>query len=426
MKGEQPGSPRVKGMPKPLAAAGLALVALTAFVQSQTAARSFPLTVDSIMRGPDLVGYPPDNTRWSGDSQRLYFEWRQPKDDVAATWVVNRAGGAPRRLTENERRSAPLPAGQWDATRRRQLGVDNGDIVVIDTTENRRIDITRTTAAESSPRWARSETAVTFVRDNNLFLVPLDGTGGLVQLTDVAQKRPDSKMTDSQRSLRREEVHILDWVEQERARRERREARGPNGRSPVRPSFRASSASRRTPKTFSLAPKSATRRIDDVWRSSTWGTGRRCGPGSKASWTPKRFPGRRWGTPRTRRRRRPRPPRNRRAKSDGHRCCCRAMATRRWRASVRTTTPIGGWSASIRQAARPSNTSFALPLLVYWLSVLLVHRQLFRAGGPAGVRRRRADGGKGSDPLSTPQINAVQRRRSTTTSCRCWQSTRPG
>ncbi|HTM32332.1 MAG TPA: prolyl oligopeptidase family serine peptidase [Vicinamibacterales bacterium] len=212
-------------MPKPLAAAGLALVALTTFVQSQTAARSFPLTVDSIMRGPDLVGYPPDNTRWSGDSQRLYFEWRQPKDDVAATWVVNRAGGAPRRLTENERRSAPLPTGQWDAARRRQLGVDNGDIVVIDTTENRRIDITRTTAAESSPRWARNETAVTFVRDNNLFLVPLDGSGGLVQLTDVAQKRPDSKMTDSQRALRREEAHILDWVEQERARRERREAR---------------------------------------------------------------------------------------------------------------------------------------------------------------------------------------------------------
>ncbi|MDP2054234.1 MAG: hypothetical protein Q8L75_11405, partial [Acidobacteriota bacterium] len=39
----------------------------------------FPLTVDSIMRGPELVGNPPSNLRWSGDSQSLYFEWLMPK-----------------------------------------------------------------------------------------------------------------------------------------------------------------------------------------------------------------------------------------------------------------------------------------------------------------------------------------------------------
>jgi hypothetical protein len=33
----------------------------------------FDLTVDSIMRGPDLVGYAPTGLRWSGDSQKLYF-----------------------------------------------------------------------------------------------------------------------------------------------------------------------------------------------------------------------------------------------------------------------------------------------------------------------------------------------------------------
>jgi dipeptidyl aminopeptidase/acylaminoacyl peptidase len=211
-------------MSKSLAAVGtLAVVALVS--QPRAATSSFPLTIDSIMRGPDLVGYPPDNPRWSGDSQRLYFEWRQPADDLPATWVVSRGGGPPRRLSEDERRSAPLPTGQWDGARRRQLGVDNGDIVVIDTVANRRIDITRTTVPESAPRWARNETAVTFVRDNNLFLVPLDGSGGLAQLTDVVQKRADSHVTDSQRALRREEAQILDWVEQERARRERREAR---------------------------------------------------------------------------------------------------------------------------------------------------------------------------------------------------------
>ena len=214
-------------MSKALAALLALLAGITLTAQPRPGAPAFPLTIDSIMRGPELVGYPPDGLRWSGDSQRLYFEWRRPGEDVAATWVVARTGGEPRRLSDEERLRAPLPSGQWDTARRRHLGVDAGDIVVIDTVASRRIEITRTTAAESAPRWARNETAVTFVRDNNLFLVSLDaaGGGGLIQLTDVVPRPADLRVTESQRALRREEADILDWVEQERARRERREAR---------------------------------------------------------------------------------------------------------------------------------------------------------------------------------------------------------
>ena len=57
------------------------------------------------MRGPKLVGYPQTGLRWSGDSARLYFEWRRPGDDEAATYVVARDGGEPRKLTDEERRA---------------------------------------------------------------------------------------------------------------------------------------------------------------------------------------------------------------------------------------------------------------------------------------------------------------------------------
>ena len=83
------------------------------------ATSSFPLTVDSIMRGPKLVGYPPSDLRWSGDSKELYFEWRMGDEDEAATWVVSREGGEPRRLSDEERRSAPPADAVWDRTRRR-------------------------------------------------------------------------------------------------------------------------------------------------------------------------------------------------------------------------------------------------------------------------------------------------------------------
>ena len=189
-------------------------------------AANFPLPVDSIMRGPELVGNPPNNLRWSGDSKELYFEWLMPKEDLPATWVVARDGTGLKRLSEADRRSAPLTNGQWDATRRRILGVDRGDIVVIDTVNRKRIDVTRTTGAESSPRWTRGETHVTFVRDNNLFIVPVEsvGAGSLVQLTDVSARRADPRVTDSQKFLKEEEVKLLDWVEEEAARRKRREA----------------------------------------------------------------------------------------------------------------------------------------------------------------------------------------------------------
>ncbi len=205
----------------------LAIVIGAAAPSAQQPATPFALTVDNIMRGPELVGYPPSGLRWSGDSTELYFEWRRPGEDEAATWVVGREGGAPRRLSDADRLTVPLVNGQWSADRRRVLGIDRGDVVIIDTVARTRLEVTRTTAAESSPRWTKGETAVSFVRENNLYVAPLGGNAGtgLTQVTDVQARRTEPALTDSQRALRHEEADLLQWVEAEKARRQRREAR---------------------------------------------------------------------------------------------------------------------------------------------------------------------------------------------------------
>src|ERR1700752_622502 len=79
------------------------------------------LTVDSIMRGPDLVGWPPTQLRWSADSQRLYFSWRKPGEPGDSLYVVNRDGSGLRKLSDAEADGAPPAAGRWDAARRRLL-----------------------------------------------------------------------------------------------------------------------------------------------------------------------------------------------------------------------------------------------------------------------------------------------------------------
>jgi len=202
--------------------AAVAFVAATAHVIGAPAPASAMLTVDSIMRGPKLVGYPPSGLRWSADSARLYFEWRTAGDDEASTWVVGRDGGSPRKLTDEERRSAPPVNGRWDAAHRRVLFVDRGDIVLLDASTGVRRQITRTTGTEGNPRWARRESAVTFTRDNNLFIVPLD-SGEIAQLTDVQPRKRDPRDTDSQKFIKEEEPKLIEHTRVEAAKKKKNE-----------------------------------------------------------------------------------------------------------------------------------------------------------------------------------------------------------
>ena len=189
------------------------------------AAATFELTVDSIMRGPKLVGYAPTSLRWSADSQKLYFEWRKPDDDEASTYVVGRDGGAPRKLSDDEEKTAPPASGRWDKAHRRVLFVDGGDIVLVDSQSGTRRQITRTTGNESNPRWARNDTHITYVRDGNLFVVPVEGMGPalITQLTDVGPRRQEPRLTDSQRFIKEEEEKLIDYIRQQNEQRKKRE-----------------------------------------------------------------------------------------------------------------------------------------------------------------------------------------------------------
>src|SRR5688500_6481880 len=91
------------------------------------AAAKLQLSIDTVMKGPDLVGWPPTAVRWSADSQKLYFEWRKPGETEGAPYVVERAGGEPRKLSEEDVRHAPPANGRWDKAHRRLLYIDGGD-----------------------------------------------------------------------------------------------------------------------------------------------------------------------------------------------------------------------------------------------------------------------------------------------------------
>jgi len=155
--------------------------------QQQTLAKKFELSVDSIMRGPDLVGYPPTGVYWSQDSRRIFFRWKragEPRLKEASLYVVSSDGTGLRKLTDDEARQAPPPAGELSKDKTLTVFTGDGDLFLYDHAKGERRQLTRTMDVESNAHFTRDQRHVFFTRQSNLYVMSLDG-GSLEQLTDI-------------------------------------------------------------------------------------------------------------------------------------------------------------------------------------------------------------------------------------------------
>jgi len=227
-------------------------IGLALLVFQARPANNFALTIDNIMRGSALVGYEPSQVRWSGDSERIYFQWKQATDKEDApldTYVVNRDGSGLRKLSDEEARLAPPGVGggrggggEADTSKDKRLTVyaRDGDIFISDNTAGKVRQITRTTDVESSPHFLPDGKRIYFTRSNNLYVMSLD-TGLLVEMTDIRAAAPatgagggrggrgavaaeattgEQRGTDSQEYLKKEQKELLEAVRERAALRE--------------------------------------------------------------------------------------------------------------------------------------------------------------------------------------------------------------
>src|SRR5215472_16816616 len=128
-------------------------------------ARPFELTVDSIMRGPRLVGYPPSAVYWSQDSRQVYFRWKQtdePRLKEPSLYVVERNGTGLRRLSDDEARQAPPAGGELSRDRSLTVFTEDGDIFLYDHLHHQRRQLTRTTDAEANAHFAFDQKHIYF------------------------------------------------------------------------------------------------------------------------------------------------------------------------------------------------------------------------------------------------------------------------
>ena len=210
--------------------------------------QKFALTIDNIMRGPELVGYEQSGVRWSADGQRLYFQWKQysePREKDPDTYVVNRDGSGLRKLTEEEAKNAPPANGDTSRDKKLTAFVENGDVFLYDHATGKRRQITATTDIESNAHFTRDGKRVYFTRGGNLFVMAIDA-GSLAQMTDIRpagqiaqspqsgsggqfggrqQAAAPQRGTDSQEVLKKDERELIDVVKRRAEKREADEAR---------------------------------------------------------------------------------------------------------------------------------------------------------------------------------------------------------
>jgi dipeptidyl aminopeptidase/acylaminoacyl peptidase len=217
----------------------------------QTPPKKFELTVDSIMRGSRLVGYPPANPYWSQDSQKLYFRWKQadePRLKEMGLYVVNRDGSGLHRLSDEEARLAPPANGELSKDRTKTVFAEEGNIYIYDHARNERRTLIKTSDPESNPHFTFDQKSIYFTRQNNLYVMSLDG-GSLEQLTDIraataagptpaatgggqngrqaaaAQQTGGGQGNAGQEFMKKEERTLLDAVRERAEQREEQEAK---------------------------------------------------------------------------------------------------------------------------------------------------------------------------------------------------------
>ncbi len=210
----------------------LSLLAQFTFAQTpaKPPAKPFELTVDSIMRGPRLVGYQPSGVYWSQDSRRVYFRWKQadePRLKEMSLYVVNRDGTGLRRLSDEEAKQAPPATGDLSKDKTITAFTDEGDIFIYDHAKQARRQITRTVDAETNARFTFDLKRIYFSRSNNLYVMSLEG-GSLEQFTDIrigALASPSStpRGTENQEYLKKEERALIDAVRERAEQREEQE-----------------------------------------------------------------------------------------------------------------------------------------------------------------------------------------------------------
>jgi dipeptidyl aminopeptidase/acylaminoacyl peptidase len=208
-----------------LAAVALTALACLATLAAPLAPQSEPeLTLEAIMADPDWISRRPENPWWSDDGKTIYYQQKRLGSEIRDLFAVDAATGTTRLVEAKERAEAGAPGGDWNSGFSARVFTREGDVYLRDSKTRSLTQLTRTAAAEESPRFQTGERAVAFKRGDDWFVRDL--AGGLERQAAVLRFEDDPEKKDpADDYLSRQQERLLTIVAQRRQRKEAREAR---------------------------------------------------------------------------------------------------------------------------------------------------------------------------------------------------------
>ncbi len=151
-------------------------------LKSQTNEK-YELTIKKIMQGDNFVGHLPHNIHWSENSEKIFFSWN-PEDGFSdSLYSYKLSEKKTKKLSFDDKWNKPSIKGIYNKDKSLQLYSKNGDIFILNISNNKKIQVTNTIKQESNPYFIENDSKVVFTCDNNIFTWKIE-TGQLTQLSD--------------------------------------------------------------------------------------------------------------------------------------------------------------------------------------------------------------------------------------------------
>jgi dipeptidyl aminopeptidase/acylaminoacyl peptidase len=205
----------------------LLLLCTTSLQADEPLQQEAKLTLEKIMADPDWVGRAPENPTWSDDGSQVFYQRKHKGNQVRDWFRVSPDGGKAVRLKLANIHSDVPRAGADNRTHSRTVYSNGGDLFVRNTKNGNVVQLTRTAANESAPRFLHNENRISFRRDGVLLVRDLK-SGMEFQPAIVKTEDPPDE-TDSEESaesfLTQKEAELFEYLNWQEALQDAAKAR---------------------------------------------------------------------------------------------------------------------------------------------------------------------------------------------------------
>jgi len=205
--------------------------------QNEKETSKFELTIKNIMRDPKWLGTSPSRVHWSENGSKIYFMWNPDNNDGDSLYSVSVNGGAPEKVSFEERKNLPPQSGDYNKARTEKVYSQHGDVFLLEIKSGKIRQITNTVESESNPEFTFDEKSITYEKDNNLYKWNFSD-GLTTQLTDFKKgnKKPEEiePSGEEEKYVKKEEMKLIK-VLQERKERSDKRKEGRETMEPERP-----------------------------------------------------------------------------------------------------------------------------------------------------------------------------------------------